>query len=143
MKPTKGDSDMKKLSKYIITVAILISLAGCGNIRNVKIIDWTPSELYSDKDIQKAINVIKTEFALKWDGCTLTEITYAGDDVSLDYKDWAIRNNAKEVIVLTSSFEVDSSGGDGSLNPNSTYSGWMWILARSDGGKWKHVDHGY
>ena len=52
-------------------------------------------------------------------------------------------NNADEVIVLLSSFDVDSSGGDGSLNPNSTYDNWSWILVRTSGGKWKHVDHGY
>lgn len=42
-----------------------------------------------------------------------------------------------------SSFDVDSSGGDGSLNPNSTYNDWKWILVRTNGGKWQHVDHGY
>ncbi len=78
-----------------------------------------------------------------WKGCTLTEIYYAGDDCTKDYKDWADRNNADEVIVLLSSFDVDSSGGNGSLNPNSTYSDWKWILVRTDGGKWQHVDHGY
>jgi len=134
---------MKNLTKCIITVIILMSLAGCGDIRNVKTIDWKPSELYTDKDIHKAINVIKTEFALKWDGCTLTEITYAGDEASLAHQDWAVRNNASEVIVLTSSFDVDSSGGDGSLNPNSTYTRWNWILIRDENGYWKHVDHGY
>ena len=72
-----------------------------------------------------------------------TEIYYAGDDCTKDHKDWADRNNADEVIVLLSSFDVDSSGGDGSLNPNSTYSDWKWILVRTDGGKWQHVDHGY
>ena len=42
-----------------------------------------------------------------------------------------------------SSFDVDSSGGDGSLNPNSTYNDWKWILVRTNGGQWQHVDHGY
>ena len=46
-------------------------------------------------------------------------------------------------MVLLSSFDVDSSGGDGSLNPNSTYDNWMWILVRSKNEEWKHVDHGY
>ena len=85
----------------------------------------------------------KKEFKSDWKGCTLTEIYYAGDDCTKDHKDWADRNNADEVIVLLSSFDVDSSGGDGSLNPNSTYSDWKWILVRTDGGKWQHVDHGY
>ena len=73
----------------------------------------------------------------------LTEITYAGDDKTISHVEWAERNNADEVIVLTSSFDVDASGGDGSLNPNSTYAKWIWILARNKGSRWKHVDHGY
>lgn len=36
-----------------------------------------------------------------------------------------------EVIVLLSPFYVDSSGGDCSLNPNSTYDDWGWILVRN------------
>ena len=87
--------------------------------------------------------LIKKEFKSDWKGCTLTEIYYAGDDCSKDHQDWADRNNAEEVIVLLSSFDVDSSGGDGSLNPDSTYDDWMWILVRTNGGQWQHVDHGY
>ncbi len=48
-----------------------------------------------------------------------------------------------KAAIDTISFDVDSSGGNGSLNPNSTYSDWKWILVRTDGGKWQHVDHGY
>lgn len=50
----------------------------------------------------------------------------------------------KNVIALLSNFDVDSSGGDGSLNPNSTYSNWNWILIRdSKTGIWKVDDWGY
>ena len=101
------------------------------------------SEIYSEEDIAAAIDTIKKEFKSNWNGCTLTEIYYAGDDSSKDHQDWADRNNADEVIVLLSSFDVDSSGGDGSLNPNSTYNDWKWILVRTNGGQWQHVDHGY
>jgi hypothetical protein len=46
--------------------------------------------------------------------------------------------------VLLSDFNVDSSGGDGSLNPNSTYGGWNWILIRdSKTGNWRVDDWGY
>ena len=95
------------------------------------------------QDIAAAIDTIKKEFKSNWNGCTLTEIYYAGDDSSKDHQDWADRNNADEVIVLLSSFDIDSSGGDGSLNPNSTYNDWKWILVRTNGGQWQHVDHGY
>ena len=61
----------------------------------------------------------------------------------LKYGEKMAAKYADEVIVLISSFDVDSSGGDGSLNPNSTYTRWSWILVRNKNGKWKHVDHGY
>ena len=54
-----------------------------------------------------------------------------------------LRNGADEVLVFTSTFDVDESGGDGSLNPNDTYKNWKWILVRTNGGEWEHVDHGY
>jgi hypothetical protein len=121
---------------------IIISLSACGgNIKNVNVVD-VESEIYTSDDINSAIETILKEFNKNWKGCTLKEIYYAGDEVSKNYQDWADRSNADEVIVLLSSFDVDSSGGDGSLNPNSTYDGWMWILVRNTGGQWKHVDHG-
>ena len=134
---------MKKIVCIMLCILLVFSLSACGgdvsevNTHNVN------SEIYSQEDINDAIDTIKKEFKRNWEGCTLTEIYYAGDDSSKDHQDWADRNNADEVIVLLSSFDVDSSGGDGSLNPNSTYSDWSWILVRTNGGKWQHVDHGY
>ena len=135
---------MKKGIQFICVCMMLFCLFGCkGNVKTVGIQQWEPSLLYSDREIEAAIDVILHEFKWNWDGCTLKEITYAGDSKSLDYQDWAERNHADDVIVLISSFDVDSTGGDGSLNPDSTYRNWMWILVRNGNGKWKHVDHGY
>ena len=75
--------------------------------------------------------------------CNICFISGIIDDYCTDFQEFADRNNADEVIVLLSSFDVDSSGGDGSLNPNSTYNNWNWILVRTKGGKWQHIDHGY
>lgn len=121
-----------------------LGLCACGrNDSSVKTRD-IDSKIYSKGEIKAAINVIKREFAMNWRGCSLTEIYYAGDEITKEeYQDWADRNNADEVIVLLSTFDVDASGGDGSLNPNSTYSNWNWILVRTNNGQWKHVDHGY
>ena len=122
---------------------LVLLTAGCrGNVSDVKVLEYK-SDIYSEEEIEEAIEVVKKYFRLEFSGCTLTEITYAGDDKILSYEDWATRNDADEVIVLISSFDVDASGGDGSLNPNSTYSNWSWILARRNGEKWQHVDHGY
>ena len=59
------------------------------------------------------------------------------------FKEILQQYGADEAIVLTSTFDVDGSGGDGSLNPNSTYKDWIWLLVRNKQGEWKHVDHGY
>ena len=134
---------MKKIVYIMLCILLVCSLSACGgNVSKVNTHN-VDSEIYSEEDINAAIDTIKKEFKDDWKGCTLTEIYYAGDDSSKDHQDWANRNNADEVIVLQSSFDVDSSGGDGSLNPNSTYNGWNWILVRTNGGQWQHVDHGY
>ena len=121
----------------------MLCFVSCGgNVRNARTRE-VASELYSQKEINAAIRTIKMDFAIDWSGCTLTEIYYAGDDYTKRYQDFADRNNADDVIVLLSTFTVDSSGGDGSLIPNFTYEKWEWILVRNKGGHWKHVDHGY
>lgn len=134
---------MKKIISLIVCSVMFFCLCACGGkVKNVKVID-VESNIYTSDEINSAIEVIKKEFSKDWKGCTLKEIYYAGDETSRKFQDWADRNGADEVMVLLSSFDVDSSGGDGSLNPNSTYDGWNWILVRNKGGEWKHVDHGY
>lgn len=133
----------KEIIFLVITIIIISSLTACGgSVKDLKI-KKVESELYTNEEIDSAIEIIVQEFKKDWKGCTLKEIYYAGDETSKNYQDWADRNNVDEAIVLLSSFDVDESGGDGSLNPNDTYDNWMWILVRNDNGKWKHVDHGY
>ena len=134
---------MKKLIALVLALICVIGLVACGgNVKNVKITDYS-SEIYSDAEIENAIDVAINYFKKNFEGCTLTEITYLGDDKLDNWQEFAERNNADDVMVLVSSFNVGASGGDGSLNPNSTYTNWKWILVRTNGGKWEHVDHGY
>ena len=134
---------MKRLIAFVLVLICLLGLVACGgNVKDVKIADFT-SEIYSDEEINSAIDIAIKYFKKEFSGCTLTEISYAGDEKIADYAEFAVSNAADEVIVLVSSFDVGASGGDGSLNPNDTYTNWKWILVRSNGGKWRHVDHGY
>ena len=135
---------MRRYIAILCTVLCLLSLTACGggDVSEVGIREFT-SEIYTDKEVEFAINEILRYFKKNFDGCTLREITYAGDEKTQAHAEWAERHNADDVIVLTSTFDVDSSGGDGSLNPDSTYNRWMWILVRDGNGRWKHVDHGY
>ena len=134
---------MNKIITAVTCILLVVCLCACGGKEStVKVID-VESDTYSEKDIASAIDVIVKEFGKNWKGCTLKEIRYAGDELCAKEKEYAERFDADEVIVLLSSFDVDSSGGDGSLNPDSTYTDWNWILVRTNGGKWRHVEHGY
>ena len=140
---------MEKTKLVIVTLIIALIFAGCGkknsggNIDSVQVPDWKPSEIYSDDDIESAYQTVEDYFSDEFDGCTLTKMYYPGDTYADEFNEWAEQYDADEAIVILSSFDVDSSGGDGSLNPNSTYDDWNWILIRNDGGDWEHVDHGY
>ena len=100
------------------------------------------SNIYSYDDITSAINTVIDYFNENFKGCTLKEIYYAGDNENY-FKEILQQYGGDEAIVLISTFDVDGSGGDGSLNPNSTYKDWIWLLVRNKQGEWKHVDHGY
>lgn len=68
-------------------------MAGCrGNVSDVKVLEYT-SDIYSKEEIEAAIDTAKKYFRSEFSGCTLTEITYAGDDKILSYEDWANRND--------------------------------------------------
>lgn len=113
---------------------------------NVKDVNQTikKSEVYSEKDIERAMATAKRQFKFDFKGCTLTDLWY-DEEISLSSaSSWASQYNADEAIVLLSNFDVGSSGGDGSLNPNDTYSNWQWILVRNKGSQnWKLKTWGY
>ena len=93
--------------------------------------------------VERNVYFGKIQQDVNWKGCALQEIYYAGDETSKDYLNWATRNNADESLVLLSTFYVGNDCKDASLEPDSTYENWMWILVRSGDGQWKFVDWGY
>ena len=142
---------MKRLICILLSVTFLFSMSACnvqlnttGDVKNVKVEKWEASKLYSDDEINSAIKAVENYFKKEFGGCTLTKITYAGDTESLDETAYRKDNGSDydKVIVLVSSFDTDSFGGDGSLNPNSTYDNWKWIMGKKQGGRWEHIDHG-
>ena len=127
----------------IILSVLLVFCSACGGMVSDVKTHEVSSQLYSQAEIEAAMDVIKREFRRNWDGCTLTELFYAGDEDSKNSQGWADKYDADEAIVLMSSFDVDSSGPEQGLNPNYTYTEWHWILVRTAGGRWQHVSHGY
>ena len=117
-------------------------LAGGGDTCSVQRIIGD-SNIYTQREIEDMMDVVEQTFRREFKGCTLTKLEY-DEEYSLKQRDeWAQQYQAEEAAVLRSSFDVDSSGGDGSLNPDSTYTRWMWVLTRNGGGPWQLQTWGY
>ena len=134
---------MKKISVTLLSVLLIVLvLCGCGRVKDVQL-TIGESELYSQREIGSAMRKVKWFFRLTFDGCTLRELSYDEEKSARETAEWAESYGADQVMVIVSSFDVDESGGDGSLNPNSTYKNWQWILTCYRGGGWKLKDWGY
>lgn len=143
---------MKKLCTLIICLVLFFLLTSCGNsekVDNAKI-NICSSSKFSQDEIKEAMECVKAKFK-DFKGCKLTDLWYDEKKSDFSVKDYIEYGKgsvngatAKNTIVLLSNFKVDSTGGDGSLNSNSTYSDWEWILIRDNkSGKWKVDDWGY
>jgi len=145
---------MKKQTIMIIVIACFIFVAIVasvvflthrnrgGDVSDVKRTVMA-SEVYSEQEINDAMDIVITHFRKNFDGCTLTDLWYDESTSVSVSDDWAKQYDADEAIVLLSNFNVDSSGGDSGLNPNDTYPAWQWILVRNKGGSWELKTWGY
>ena len=128
-----------KIAVSVVVLVFLLFVSGVIPTGKVK----THSEYYSDREINSAIFMAKLYFALNFKGCDLIDIDYAGDESIPAAEAGTDDSFAGKVILLTSSFETDSNGGDGSLEPNKTYEGWKWLMISHLGLIYHHKDHGY
>lgn len=133
---------MAKKIKIVVSVVVLIFLLLVSGVIPTGKVN-THSNYYSDREINSAIFMAKLYFTLNFKGCDLINIDYAGDESIPAAEAWADDSHARKAIILTSSFNVDSSGGDGSLEPNKTYKGWQWIMISHLGLIYHHKTHGY
>lgn len=130
---------MKRLIALLLCV-LLLTGCGRGDVSSVKRVVGE-SEMYTEAEIKRAMNKVKGFFAAEFSGCTLTELRYDEERVGEWQREWA-EDYGAEIIVLLATFDVDETGGDGSLNPNSTYTRYQWILSKTLFG-WEIRDWGY
>lgn len=127
-------------NKKLIVFAVLVVLSGGlfylintiegGNIDNVKE-TIVKTKDHSEEDIKTAMNVVKKTFKRDFEGSTLTELWNEENLKKATIRGLVNQYNAEDAIILYSNFDVDASGGDGSFNPNSTYTSWQWVLVRN------------
>lgn len=106
-------------------------------------IEAVDSEMFTDEEINSAIEAVVDIFNNGWKGCYLRELSYAGDDIvkrEMKYHEGAFEEG--ELIMIKTVFYVARHGGDGSLNTDFTYDNWYWILEKTTGGRWVELDHG-
>ncbi|MCD8218230.1 MAG: hypothetical protein LUD01_09355 [Clostridiales bacterium] len=134
--------------KYLVLALVfigMVSFAACGknsgDISKVQVNEWETSNLYTDSDIESAIQTAEDYFSSEFGGCTLTTIGYAGDDSEDEAVEWAEQYGADEAIILEFSFSTGYSVSDG-FEADTVYTGWEWILIRDDGGSWRYATHG-
>lgn len=125
----------------MLLVSLMLTLAACSGrgVTADAVKDDIHSDIYSESEYDSAVKTVFKYFR-GFSGCSMTQIGYAGDEITAEYEQQYGQGN---VIVLTSSFTTDEKAGDGSLNPNSEYDDWMWILTRENGGRWVVTDYGY
>ncbi len=106
-------------------------------------VDRGASALYSDEEIDRAVEVVKAKFA-EMKGCRLISLSYAGDEKSqeeLAYYNRELQAGYTDCIVLNSEFRSPVFGG-GAWDANSLYQ-WGWILVRTGDGPWTVLTSGY
>lgn len=98
--------------------------------------------LYDEKDINQAMNVVQKFFQKNYQGCTLKQIWYDEEKSQREAAEWAAQYGADEALVLYSNYETGSNASP-SLEPNSLYSDWKWVLVRQRFGFWELKNWGY
>ncbi|MBQ8259949.1 MAG: hypothetical protein IJY97_10355 [Clostridia bacterium] len=132
---------MKRIFSIFLMFSLVITLSSCGTLNFVDIEEFS-SEIYTGRDIADAMEVVLEEFQGKKDRILLN-LSYIGDSEISDYKDWADRNGADEVIVFLTDYYVSFFSDTPTQNTASEYKNWKFILVRSSGGEWEIVDQGY
>ncbi len=132
---------MKRIFSLFLISALLLSLSSCGTLNFVDIEEFS-SEIYTERDIADAMEVVLEEFLGKTDRILLN-LSYIGDSKIADYEDWADRNGADDVIVFLTDYYVSFFSDTPTQNTASEYENWKFILVRTSGSEWEIVDQGY
>ena len=142
---------MKKIIVSLFAILLAFSLVACNqkSTNEELITDIGDSTKFTEEEISNAIKIVKDNF--NFPASTLTKIWYNEEESNrlseayLESGRGSINETQPEnVIVLLSNFDVDDSGDNPVLNPDSTYENYQWILIRdNEDSEWMVDDQGY
>ena len=140
---------IKQTLSLIFLLALCMSVFACKSKSETSAvdIDCGISTKFDKTEIKMATEAVLIKFE-DFVGCELKRLWYDEEQSNRRIGEyWKYMDGdvlEENVIILISDFYVDSSGKNPSLNPDSTYTDWMWILTReSEGNKWTVDDWGY
>jgi hypothetical protein len=91
---------MGKTIKTFLLIILILSLSACGgNVKNVNIVD-VDSDIYSETEINDAIDMVLKFFKENFGGCSLKEIQYVGDDYHEEFEEWQINTRRNKQLYL-------------------------------------------
>ena len=105
--------------------------------------NWT-SEIYSDEDLQAAVDKIVSYFDIN---VKMQEIFYQGDEESANKLDYCKELNPEvdECVFFKTNFFIPEQDAvmAWAFEPNTTLTDYEWYLGRTAGGEWNVLTAGY
>lgn len=133
----------------IVWICMLFTLFGCqkqGDSNDVQLTLDTTNR-FTQAELQAAVDVVTKNFEAFTD-CELKTLHYE-DALQEEYIEKHMQYSSVQgkdpanIILLTSSFHTGKQASQ-SLQPDSLYEGWVWVLQREDASSpWIEVTHGY
>ena len=130
---------MKKALIALCLIIIAITICGCGKVHDADIM-LSPSERYSEKELETAANITKTYFLMNYDGCELKYISYndieneKGREGNLNnHFDPERKGDLKDIIQL----DVCYTDNDNAEKIED------YILGRYKNSGWEIIGHGF
>lgn len=131
-------NEFRSCGLLLAILLIILSLCACGKTSSAEV-KVGASELYSEAEIMKAVDVVMDTFQRGYDDCTLLTVEYSEEYTLREQKD-----RSTETIVLLTDFYVGLNAmAVGPMYPGRTCSNYQWILTRNGMGGWTLQDRGY
>ena len=128
------------LAMLVLIFASVYFLNRGGDVRDVERLA-AESTLYTEEDIETAMDITIKTFSQGFEDCKLLTIAYDEEETQKEIERQRERHGDLRLLVLVSSFHAGEDA-EGGFERNMTYTGWKWILQDGDDG-WKMISWGY
>ena len=111
--------------------------------------DWNgTSEIYSDEDLQAAVDTIMNTVNNEWNvKVEMQELFYQWDEESANQLSYCQELNPEvdECVFFKTNFYIPEQDAEmaGAFEPNTTLTDYEWYLGRSNWGEWNVLTAGY